>query len=553
MAAAPATRDRIARLRWRGGGDALAARRALERALAAFAWQPDGATIVCVRRLRGALQRSGALAGRDGRPWREELEALAAHAPRPWREPVPANAEAVWFADEVELLACLAVDVARGRAGAAWWWPALLGTRADREQWWRRWTQAPELLPVVLCRLAARDEVSAVLAAMAPQESQSLLRMVAATHAVDEVWLNTGQQPATVLPQSPWTAAMNREAMAVRAQVQMALGALPETMPHAARLLTLALVLVERPRWLRVPGFAVLMERVTRESTLPVGVPPDFGPEVDDAHRIAPTPAAPTARRLASHQPLDAAAPVRSASVPAPAIAPVTERAWPVPATPTQAGAPARLSFEGETLAPRAGASARPRAADATPALATELRAEPSRLHADSAHAGTLYLLPIAVHLGWYGNFTQPRARGLALHPADLLALLAQHLLGTPWAADPLARLLAAWAGRAPDEPPGRDFVPDDGQSLDEWVAQRAQALAARAAEALGEPADAVLPWLTCRPGRVSLTDTELVARFDLASHPLAIRLAGLDRDLGWLPAGGRSVRFQFDLLSPGP
>lgn len=552
MAAAPATRDRIATLRWRGGGDALAARRALERALAAFAWQPDAAAIVCVRRLRGALQRSGTLAGRDGRPWREDLEALAARASRPWREPVAANAEAVWFADEAELLACLALDVARGRTGAAWWWWALLGTRADREQWWRRWTQSPELLPVVLCRLAARGEVAAVLAALAPHELQSLMRIVAAAHAVDEVWLNTGQERAMVVPPSSWTTAIHREATAVRAQVQTALGAWTETMPHAARLLALALVLVEWPRLARMPGFAVLMERVMRETPAAASVSADVGPEADESHPIAPTPASSTVRRVAGDRPLDAAAPGRAASVPAPAIAPFTERAWPLAATPAQAGAQEGLSLETRPIPPAADAT-RLRASDARSTFAMEPRTEPSRLHADSAFAGTLYLLPIAVHLGWYGDFTQPHARGLALHPADLLALLAQHVLGEAWAADPLARLLAAWTGREPDEAPGRDFVPEDGQSLAEWIAQRAQALAARAAEALGEPADAVLPWLASRPGRVTLADTELVARFDLASHPLAIRLAGLDRDLGWLPAGGRSVRFQFDLLSPGP
>lgn len=552
MPAFAPTRDRIARLRWRGGGDALAARRALERALAAFAWQPDGAAIVCVRRLRGALQRSGALAGRDGRPWREDLEALAARAPRPWREPVPANAEAVWFADEAELLACLALDVARGGAGAAWWWPALLGTRADATQWWRRWTEAPELLPVVLCRLAARGEAATVLAALAPAELQSLVRMVATTHDVDAAAPTTGQAQSATVPPSSWTAATHREATAVRAQVQAALGASAATMPHAARLLALALVLVERPRLARAPCFLALLEHVMRETAAGPGVSRDVAPEVDEAQRVASAPASPTARRADGHRPRDAAAPARATRIPAPAIAPLTERAWPLAATPTQAGAAAGLACEREAIAPAAEGASRPPEVGALlhpPAS----RGEPSRLHADSAFAGMFYLLPIAMHLGWYGDFTQPRARGLALHPADLLALLAEFLLGAPWATDPLAPLLAHWAGREPEEPPGRDFVPEGGQALSAWTAQRAQALAARAAAALGEPADAVLPWLARRPGRVSLTDTELVARFDLASHPLAIRLAGLDRDLGWLPAGGRRVRFQFDLLSPGP
>jgi len=33
---------------------------------------------------------------------------------------------------------------------------------------------------------------------------------------------------------------------------------------------------------------------------------------------------------------------------------------------------------------------------------------------------------------------------------------------------------------------------------------------------------------------------------FELSEHPLEIRLAGLDRDPGWVPAAGRFVRFHY-------
>ena len=35
--------------------------------------------------------------------------------------------------------------------------------------------------------------------------------------------------------------------------------------------------------------------------------------------------------------------------------------------------------------------------------------------------------------------------------------------------------------------------------------------------------------------------------RLPLAELPIAIRLAGLDRDPGWIPAAGRSVAFHFE------
>jgi hypothetical protein len=54
--------------------------------------------------------------------------------------------------------------------------------------------------------------------------------------------------------------------------------------------------------------------------------------------------------------------------------------------------------------------------------------------------------------------------------------------------------------------------------------------------------------WLLRWPGRVVLSPTRLDVSFDLATHPLAIRAAGLDRDPGWIPAAGRSVAFHFEL-----
>jgi len=42
------------------------------------------------------------------------------------------------------------------------------------------------------------------------------------------------------------------------------------------------------------------------------------------------------------------------------------------------------------------------------------------------------------------------------------------------------------------------------------------------------------------------LTDVHLDIFFTLAEHPLELRLAGLDRDPGWVPSAGRYVRFHY-------
>jgi len=66
----------------------------------------------------------------------------------------------------------------------------------------------------------------------------------------------------------------------------------------------------------------------------------------------------------------------------------------------------------------------------------------------------------------------------------------------------------------------------------------------ARLVRALGRP-DAVT--LVCgRPATVVLTLTHVDVRFSLEHHPIELRMAGLDRDLDWIPAAKRYVAFHF-------
>jgi hypothetical protein len=53
---------------------------------------------------------------------------------------------------------------------------------------------------------------------------------------------------------------------------------------------------------------------------------------------------------------------------------------------------------------------------------------------------------------------------------------------------------------------------------------------------------------LLCRQrASIRLTAVHLDIFFSLSEHPLEIRLAGLDRDPGWVPAAGRFIRFHFE------
>ena len=47
-------------------------------------------------------------------------------------------------------------------------------------------------------------------------------------------------------------------------------------------------------------------------------------------------------------------------------------------------------------------------------------------------------------------------------------------------------------------------------------------------------------------PGAITVDPERVDLEFALNQLPLAVRLAGLDRDPGWIPAAGRSIRFHF-------
>jgi hypothetical protein len=244
---------------------------------------------------------------------------------------------------------------------------------------------------------------------------------------------------------------------------------------------------------------------------------------------------------------------------------------------------------------------------------------------------GIFYLLDLALHLGLYGDFTEPERPGLELDPWDLLCLLAAALGAARGAADdPVWPLLARLAGRDPRSRPGASFVtpagwqipvdwvrpfastpvaarswrwsaarsrllidhpagfpvvdiPVDGdvtrrmvrasihrygpgiqlrrgraivvplrhtgrRPVDLWIARVAAYARVRLALALAldEPGQLV-DVLLRRPARIFVSGARVEVVFSLADLPIAVRIAGLDRDPGWIPAAGRDVRFRFE------
>jgi hypothetical protein len=91
---------------------------------------------------------------------------------------------------------------------------------------------------------------------------------------------------------------------------------------------------------------------------------------------------------------------------------------------------------------------------------------------------------------------------------------------------------------------------PEDEETrpLDRWLGWLMPYVRARLCRALGlAVASGLAGLLLAHRARVTVTATHLDVVFSLAELPLAIRLAGLDRDPGWVPAAGRFVAFHFE------
>ena len=314
------------------------------------------------------------------------------------------------------------------------------------------------------------------------------------------------------------------------------------------------------------------------------------------ARALRPGPAAPSA---APHAPApERAAPPPPAAPPASAAEDVRAAPWTPAAEPAAAppGATPRADDRAAPATSPLAAAPEPPASPAADVVLTEL-------------GGLFFLVNVGIHLGLIADFTEPRAPGLdpfelvtllgreLVEEPDpiwpLLAALAGRELDEPagagfdpgpwrmppgwlepWREAPARPWTFAISGgrlrvRHPagflvvDEPARRTALVDArarygappmrlGRVLDaggrgtparRWARLLAAYARPRLQLALGA-GDPVA--LLRRPARVYVTAAHVDVELELAAHPLELRLAGLDRDPGWLPASTRRLAFHF-------
>ena len=196
--------------------DAPAARQRLSYLLSSVTLRPSRmspSAVLVVRSMRdplpGAIAKQFASAALPSPAWERaaeaRLSALSAEAARPARSVVRPSAEAVLFADQSELLACLALDLGSG-AGLAWWWKSILrrdlarGFGAQSDMWPLVWAEHPQYVPAAMQQLDERKQAVRVLERIAPTQAWRLLLAVAPAFGLSASMLIAAHDEAGLRP-----------------------------------------------------------------------------------------------------------------------------------------------------------------------------------------------------------------------------------------------------------------------------------------------------------------------------------------------------------------
>ena len=486
--------------------DALAVRAQFERALAPVDLHPASlprSAILCVRALRDCSRRLSFRTAPNFAAlnrWRQTtvaaLDTLARGAVRPSRGPVPATAEAVLFADETELLACLALDWCRGRFAEHWWWRSLFANRPCLS-WTAVWLEQPEFIPAAVELVAEQQEVDSLARNVTSAEARQLLVAVVERFGLREIALVLSRAEVesttvgTRLAQEITPPSPNEALAPSMASAQVPALAIPVQAPWQRWVaetelppdlgvdeqawLGIALVLQRAPRWARSTEFAAAIHKwiiathgtpnaalgAAKDEPVVFKTAPDTPISELEAQVHVPSDSMRTdEERFASGEVRSVAGPPAMATPSAEALGQAGDSD--VPVNRIDAG-PLSPIIGPRDAQPSSPLTPRDEFLTATHPLSSLTEpfrrpSQPREREIETDFGGVFYLLNAALQLELYGDFTTPMQPGLALSVWDFLALAGRELAGPEFAGEPLWQLLAELDGRSDDEAPGTQF-----------------------------------------------------------------------------------------------
>jgi len=433
---------------------------------------------------------------------RHALDEKYRHAVRPHQGHIAPTAEAVLFCDEAELLACLALDLARGEAQSRWWWQAILRQR----QWsghsaiGQIFAQQVAQTPAILFLLAEWQTVTDVLAVLSPGEVSEIFARLVQSYQVADFRVAAPESSGLAAHErstrrQPFSAAESRstvaaaERMAPVAPWQSWLAGLPlrTLTPAPMALLGLALTLYHRPTVAQQASFtqaARLWWQHTSVPGQPVTAPADGATQPPAANRRNQqvTTAAPSQQEegeawSAWADSQSAQGQVDEMDQHQPPALPQTGRneqheSDVVPQKGGSLGSAERGRAQSRLpavhLAPPTAAEADLLSARKATAVTIDYSGVQQQVTAESdalvtAVGGVLYLINVIERLQLFAYFDESWGQNVPLGPWGLLALLGRGLLVTTdaaYLADPIWPLLAQLDGQALPTVDGEQVAP---------------------------------------------------------------------------------------------
>jgi hypothetical protein len=570
----------------------VAARLRVSRLLSTATLEPDGlpaSALLVVRRVRDPLPGRLHTAGpalRVSEPWERAVRGVLADAwrgaARPASGAVPAGAQAVLFMDPAEMLAVLALDARAGRVHARWWWSALFRSAYDHDMLASVWVREARHVPAALAWLDARGQADAVVASLTQVQVRHVTLAVAAAFELPPALRSVLSPPAPHRPVASASehdrlparvapsASAREESAAPWAPFLPAASVPPALSLEKQALLGIGLLLHIAPLVPRTARFAAATAvwRTTcarrdagdSEAAAPhplrferLASPPHPVTHPNRSERIAPGEAAPpaggagpaAAAQLSPAGQLQGTAPLRVAGAPpAPAAASATSAP---PARDTPAAVSSVAGSRNQTALEPASAPG-DEGSSVHPVAPTPWR-DPHLIEAHSTLCGVFFLLNALCRVDWFARADDAVPDSPVRSGWGWLELVARRLLGRrAQPADPLWRVLAVLDGRAATDRGGYEPI-RPGRAVERYLRVSVPSLRAQLTAALRAAGsrDSLDVALLQRSGLIRASRTHVDVHMGLDQVSVAVRLAGLDANAGWVPELARVVTFHFD------
>ncbi len=518
--------------------DPLALRGRLESVLSDVSLEPrlpPSATLF-IRKLDDPLPGSIQLDSPHARAphaWRHafqrRFDQLVSSAARPAHGYVADSVESVVFYDYAELLACLTADWCSGSAMTRWWWQALI-KRGDLSWLVRKfWRERVEYVPEALEHVVRKGVLVEFVSRLSDVEVREIVQRVIQTFELTRI----ARIKATdffsfdLAPEVPH---VTQARTFVPWKTIVPETDTPVLRPVQQFFVGIVLMIHRAPSRVRTLSFAREVEHWIQERI--VEVPRAQTIITDEIH--APEPLTP----------LETQAPIRVNPIPSPPE--ILQPAHPPKGSVKSAvkkpeqfkianaifkyEEPDAVVIEQTPVSIIQTETTPPPEPIIIPTTAPE-SLDPTTI--ETALGGLFYLINLAIFLEIYSDFTSPVEQfhdDLSIW--DFVSVVGKEL--DQETDDPIWELLKKLADR------------EDELTTPTWLTDLLPHIRARLHLALGIDDD-LAEILLHHEARITITPTHFDVFFPLADHPIEIRLSGLDRNPGWVPAAGRFIAFHYD------